>query len=373
MKRRGLVLVLSMAFIMIGCGGESKKKAHTSQEAYVAKEVKKSSTPVATVSKKSVDEEASIIKTKPLKEKNLTKKAALLESEGKSILEQAILPNRKIETSIKAVDTARAVAAVKIVEAVSSVETLSLEENALAHGKANELEKNKREAAEKIKEAVYRVQAAKAASSATIAQSVRAVEDAHMARSATMPLPAATVEEIKEKERASIAQSVADVEIVKAKAATVMAESVAKVEMNSRLYGALAPESKAVRAQASGEIAEVVGNVKVAEAEALAKISQSVAKVEIAKSQAGIIKDSVMRGQKIYLKRLKKVCGMNGAKFASLHTQEEWEEIRNIDSFGHEIEKRCPEVENFKERWESDLFDFCYAYAKDSGNVPSCE
>ena len=78
------------------------------------------------------------------------------------------------------------------------------------------------------------------------------------------------------------------------------------------------------------------------------------------------------KGQKLYLKKLKKPCGINGAKMAAKHTQDEWEELQEGGKLEDEIKKICPKVTDVKDRYLDDLFDFFYEYANDSGNVPSC-
>ncbi len=77
------------------------------------------------------------------------------------------------------------------------------------------------------------------------------------------------------------------------------------------------------------------------------------------------------KGQKIYLKKLKSKCGFSGAKFAHKHTQDEWEAIKESGKFGAEVTKICPNA-TLKPKYENDVYDFSYHYAKDSGNVPSC-
>ena len=79
----------------------------------------------------------------------------------------------------------------------------------------------------------------------------------------------------------------------------------------------------------------------------------------------------VKKGQKIYLKKMKKACGFSGAKFAHKHTQDEWEEIKEAGKFAAEVKKICPKV-NLKPKYENHIYDFSYEYASDSGNVPSC-
>ena len=78
------------------------------------------------------------------------------------------------------------------------------------------------------------------------------------------------------------------------------------------------------------------------------------------------------KGQKLYLKKLKKACGINGAKMAAKHTQDEWEKLKESGKLEDEIKKICPKVEDVKDKYLDDLFDFFYEYGSDSGNVPSC-
>lgn len=81
-----------------------------------------------------------------------------------------------------------------------------------------------------------------------------------------------------------------------------------------------------------------------------------------------------VKGQKLFIKKLKKPCGFNGAKFAAKHTQDEWESIHQAGKFEDEIIKICPKVQkgDVKEKWIQHIYDFSYEYANDSGNVPSC-
>ena len=77
------------------------------------------------------------------------------------------------------------------------------------------------------------------------------------------------------------------------------------------------------------------------------------------------------KGQKIYAKKLKKACGMNGAKFAAKHTQDEWKAI-GVKGMQDEIKKICPNAKPLKEKYLKHLYDFSVNFASDSGNVPSC-
>jgi len=80
------------------------------------------------------------------------------------------------------------------------------------------------------------------------------------------------------------------------------------------------------------------------------------------------------KGQKLYLKKLKGACSMNGAKMAAQHSQAEWEEIGNGDGMAIELKKLCPTAKDkaLKGKYLPHYYDFFFEYANDSGNVPSC-
>eukprot|EP01029_Cantina_marsupialis_P014681 TRINITY_DN32207_c0_g1_i1.p1 TRINITY_DN32207_c0_g1~~TRINITY_DN32207_c0_g1_i1.p1 ORF type:complete len:117 (-),score=12.19 TRINITY_DN32207_c0_g1_i1:134-457(-) len=82
----------------------------------------------------------------------------------------------------------------------------------------------------------------------------------------------------------------------------------------------------------------------------------------------------VVKGQKIFIKKFKKPCGFNGAKFASKHSQAEWAQINDEGKFKEELLRICPNVkeDKIKDKWLPHIYDFSYEYANDSGNVPSC-
>ena len=82
----------------------------------------------------------------------------------------------------------------------------------------------------------------------------------------------------------------------------------------------------------------------------------------------------VAKGQKLYLKKLKGACNMNGAKMASQHSQDEWEEIGNGAGMAAELKKICPTAKDkaLKEKFLPHYYDFFFEFANDSGNVPSC-
>jgi Spy/CpxP family protein refolding chaperone len=77
------------------------------------------------------------------------------------------------------------------------------------------------------------------------------------------------------------------------------------------------------------------------------------------------------KGQKIYSKKLKKTCGMDGGKFSAKHTQDEWEAINEQGKMADEIAKICGGAK-VKDKYIPDLYDFAKEFASDSGNVPSC-
>jgi len=76
-------------------------------------------------------------------------------------------------------------------------------------------------------------------------------------------------------------------------------------------------------------------------------------------------------GQKIFLEKFKTPCGMSGAKYARIHTQDEWEAIQEAGQFEAEAKKICPKLKKVKAKYILDVYDFVYEYAKDSGNIPS--
>jgi hypothetical protein len=77
------------------------------------------------------------------------------------------------------------------------------------------------------------------------------------------------------------------------------------------------------------------------------------------------------KGKKIYMKKMKSSCGFSGAKFATKHTQGEWEKLKGAGKFAAEAAKICPGLK-LKDKYVNDVYDFSYEYASDSGNVPSC-
>lgn len=90
-------------------------------------------------------------------------------------------------------------------------------------------------------------------------------------------------------------------------------------------------------------------------------------------ASTSLMADAV-KGQKFYIKLLKEPCGLDGAKFAVKHTQEEWKQIKADGKGEAEIMKICPKVKagEIKDTQIEHILDFSIEFASDSGNVPSC-
>ena len=86
---------------------------------------------------------------------------------------------------------------------------------------------------------------------------------------------------------------------------------------------------------------------------------------------ATISSADAIKGQKIYTKKLKVVCGINGGRFAAKHTQDEWDKLYKTGKIDKEISKLCHGVK-LQDKLIPDIYDFVEEYASDSGNVPAC-
>jgi hypothetical protein len=90
----------------------------------------------------------------------------------------------------------------------------------------------------------------------------------------------------------------------------------------------------------------------------------------------GVLSTSVFadagKGQKIYIKELKPICGFDGGTMAKKHTQAEWKAIQEAGKLNEELIKQCPEAKPLKDTYIEHVFDFLHNYASDSGNVPAC-
>ncbi len=77
------------------------------------------------------------------------------------------------------------------------------------------------------------------------------------------------------------------------------------------------------------------------------------------------------KGQKLFIKQMKKPCGFDGGVMAKKHTQDEWKALQDAGKLNDELIKFCPKAKPLKKKYVSHVYDFLYNYASDSGNVPS--
>jgi hypothetical protein len=81
---------------------------------------------------------------------------------------------------------------------------------------------------------------------------------------------------------------------------------------------------------------------------------------------------NAVKGQKLFIKKYKEACGLNGAEMAGKYTQDEWESLMDDGKIVDEMKTICPNIKEVKEKFVPHLYEFYYKYASDSGNVPSC-
>ena len=77
------------------------------------------------------------------------------------------------------------------------------------------------------------------------------------------------------------------------------------------------------------------------------------------------------KGQKLFIKKMKKSCGFSGGVMAKKHTQDEWKALKDAGKINDELTSICPKAKPLKKKYVSHVYDFMYNYASDSGNVPS--
>jgi len=78
-------------------------------------------------------------------------------------------------------------------------------------------------------------------------------------------------------------------------------------------------------------------------------------------------KGKSQKGEKIFIKYLKKPCKTTPYKFATTHTQDEWEEIAESGRFRQTLFKICHNIrEIYKDIWSPHLYQFAYENASDS-------
>ena len=87
----------------------------------------------------------------------------------------------------------------------------------------------------------------------------------------------------------------------------------------------------------------------------------------------------VNKGKRYYMKEFKQKFRMNGLQFTQLHAAQEWRALFEEEGRGFIIEfsRKYPEQKAFlndPKLWKKlqHVRDFAIAYAKDSGNTPTC-
>jgi hypothetical protein len=86
-------------------------------------------------------------------------------------------------------------------------------------------------------------------------------------------------------------------------------------------------------------------------------------------TQEMVLKSEV--GQKIFRKKLRRVCRFTAAHFSQMHTVGEWQYLKNSSQFRIEIYKTCPKSKHIlKKQWIEPLFALAVIYAKDTGQYP---
>ena len=80
-----------------------------------------------------------------------------------------------------------------------------------------------------------------------------------------------------------------------------------------------------------------------------------------------------LKAKRIYRHNLKRKCRFTGAILAKMHTQDEWEELRENGNFRNEIYRVCPRSKDIiKDDWIEPLYYFMFNYASDAGTFPKC-
>ena len=83
-------------------------------------------------------------------------------------------------------------------------------------------------------------------------------------------------------------------------------------------------------------------------------------------------KGNATAGKNIFKYVLKTDCGINGHKFASKYTQEEWEEIAELHKFKETIFETCPNARlYYQDKWTVDLYKFFHEMSDEDG-IPEC-
>ena len=77
-------------------------------------------------------------------------------------------------------------------------------------------------------------------------------------------------------------------------------------------------------------------------------------------------------GEKVYAKKLKRVCAVKGNILAYKHTSKEWTYIYNSGQLNNTLQELCPKLEPIKHEHLIHLYEFLNKYSKDSNKKPLC-
>jgi hypothetical protein len=84
-------------------------------------------------------------------------------------------------------------------------------------------------------------------------------------------------------------------------------------------------------------------------------------------------KGDLTAGKNIFKYLLKADCHMNGHKFSNKYSQEEWEEIAELNKFKETLFEECPNARlYYQERWTVDLYKFFHEMSNDEEGIPEC-
>lgn len=103
-------------------------------------------------------------------------------------------------------------------------------------------------------------------------------------------------------------------------------------------------------------------------------LNLTLATLMILSTSTSVLSADAKKGQKIYLKKLKNSCEINGVAFASKHTKDEWTKFHTDGKLATEIKNICPNASDkaLKEKYLKDYLDFFIQFASDSEEVPAC-
>ena len=89
--------------------------------------------------------------------------------------------------------------------------------------------------------------------------------------------------------------------------------------------------------------------------------------LEIPSKNFNMCKGDSKKGEEIFKKFLKKPCQTTAYKFATHHSQDEWEEIAESGRFRETLFSLCQNLrEIYQDDWSPHLYQFSYEHANDS-------